>query len=128
MPHKCTKCGREFEDGDTAILRGCPSCGGKKFLYIREEERHQDVLEERPLEEIARNREREVIKAVDEREKRPADIYEHIESVHIIGPGRYELNIERLAESDVHIVKIGNEEKYALDIVSMGRKQEKKNK
>jgi predicted nucleic acid-binding Zn-ribbon protein len=55
MPHKCTQCGREFEDGSTKILRGCPSCGGKKFLYIREAERHDDVLKEKTIEEIARD-------------------------------------------------------------------------
>ena len=53
MPHKCTKCGREFEDGSTEILRGCPSCGGKKFLYIGESKRHDDVLEGKTIEELA---------------------------------------------------------------------------
>jgi len=127
MPHKCTKCGREFDDGSTAILRGCPSCGGKKFLYVREEERHQDVLEERGLEEIARDREEHVIEPVEEK-KTPVEMYDRIESVRIVGPGSYELNIEKLAESDERVVRIGNEEKYALDIISMSRDRKKKKK
>jgi len=127
MPHKCTKCGREFEDGSTAILRGCPSCGGKKFLYVREEERHQDVLEEKGLEEITRDRGEHVIEPVDEK-KTPIEMYDRIESVRIVGPGSYELNIEKLAESDERVVRIGNEEKYALDIISMSRDRKKKKK
>ena len=44
MPHKCTKCGREYKDGSTEILRGCASCGGKKFLYVKEAEHATTVL------------------------------------------------------------------------------------
>ena len=43
MPHKCTKCGREYKDGSTEILKGCASCGGKKFLYVKESEINKDV-------------------------------------------------------------------------------------
>jgi predicted nucleic acid-binding Zn-ribbon protein len=46
MPHKCTKCGREYKDGSTEILKGCESCGNKKFLYVKEAELNRDVLEE----------------------------------------------------------------------------------
>ncbi|MGC9435945.1 MAG: Zn-ribbon domain-containing protein [Methanomicrobiales archaeon] len=125
MPHKCTKCGREFDDGSTAILKGCPSCGGKKFLYVREEDRHQDVLDEKPLEEFARDREEHVIEPVEEK-KAPVEMYDRIESVRIVGPGSYELNIEKLVESDERVVRIGNEEKYALDIISMSKDRKKK--
>ena len=53
MPHKCTKCGREYKDGSTEILKGCASCGGKKFLYVKEDQLNEDVLEEKSIEEIA---------------------------------------------------------------------------
>ena len=53
MPHKCTKCGREYKDGSTEILKGCASCGGKKFLYVKDTEINKDVLEEKSIEEIA---------------------------------------------------------------------------
>ncbi len=43
MPHQCLKCGKVFEDGSPDLLKGCPVCGGNKFLYINkplsEEER-----------------------------------------------------------------------------------------
>jgi predicted nucleic acid-binding Zn-ribbon protein len=35
MPHQCTRCEKVFEDGSTAFLAGCPSCGGKEFRHIR---------------------------------------------------------------------------------------------
>ena len=33
MPHRCTDCGRRFEDGSTEMLSGCPNCGGTTFQF-----------------------------------------------------------------------------------------------
>jgi predicted nucleic acid-binding Zn-ribbon protein len=37
MAHQCTACGRTFEDGSTAMLSGCPDCGGNTFQYFKGE-------------------------------------------------------------------------------------------
>ncbi len=34
MPHICTRCNNIFQKGDD-ILKGCPKCGWKKFLFTR---------------------------------------------------------------------------------------------
>ena len=34
MPHICTRCNSVFESGED-ILKGCPSCGWKKFMFVR---------------------------------------------------------------------------------------------
>ncbi len=34
MPHQCTDCGRQFEDGSKEMLSGCPNCGGNKFQFL----------------------------------------------------------------------------------------------
>lgn len=34
MPHKCTTCARNFEDGSKEMLSGCPNCGGTTFQYL----------------------------------------------------------------------------------------------
>ena len=44
MPHKCVQCGRDYKDASPVILRGCESCGGRKFLYVGENDRNRDVL------------------------------------------------------------------------------------
>ena len=112
MPHKCTQCGREFEDGSTKILKGCPSCGGKKFLYIREAERHDDVLKEKTIDEIVRETGEEVLEVKQDRQKRDeTEVFERIESIRILSPGSYKLNIEKLAQSDEVVVgreKVGS--------------------
>ncbi len=124
MPHKCTQCGREFEDGSTKILKGCPSCGGKKFLYIREAERHDDVLKEKTIDEIAQETGEEVLEVkLDLRKKEEIEVFERIESIRILGPGSYELNIDKLARSDEVVVGLEKEGKYVVDILSMAKKK-----
>jgi len=123
MPHKCTQCGREFEDGSTRILKGCPSCGGKKFLYIREAERHDDVLKEKTIDEIARDTGEDVLEVKQDRRKEEIEVFERIESIRILSPGSYELNIEKLARSDEVVVGLEKEGKYVVDILSMARKR-----
>lgn len=34
MPHICTRCNSIFESGED-ILKGCPACGWKKFMFTR---------------------------------------------------------------------------------------------
>lgn len=123
MPHKCTQCGREFEDGSTKILKGCPSCGGKKFLYIREAERHDDVLKEKTVSEIVMETGRDVLEVRPDRQRKEIEVFDRIESIRILGPGSYELNIEKLAKSDEFVVGLEKEGKYVVDILSMARKK-----
>lgn len=132
MPHKCTKCGREFEDGSTEILRGCPSCGGKKFLYIGESTRHDDVLEEKTIEEIAAETGEEELEVkgapspARTAEENRIDCYDRVESIRIVGPGSYELNIEKLARDDEMVVGLGKDGQYVVDIFSMGKRKKKR--
>jgi predicted nucleic acid-binding Zn-ribbon protein len=34
LPHMCTRCKSAFEDG-ADLLKGCPNCGWKKFIFIK---------------------------------------------------------------------------------------------
>ncbi len=42
MPHICTRCNSVFESGED-ILKGCPSCGWKKFMFVRKLPREVDM-------------------------------------------------------------------------------------
>jgi uncharacterized protein len=118
MPHKCVQCGRDYKDASPVILRGCESCGGRKFLYVGESDRNKDIMLEQSAEALANetpdqvlivNTELDVVKESRER----------VESIRIIAPGTYELNIEKLASSDERVVGIGAEGNYLLDLHSM---------
>ena len=126
MPHKCTKCGREYKDGSTEILKGCASCGGKKFLYVKEADLHKDVFEEKTIEEIKDETKEEILEVVEPeikgKAKKEVEMFDRVETIRIVGPGSYELNIEKMAKSDERIVGVGGEEgSYIIDLMSMAK-------
>jgi predicted nucleic acid-binding Zn-ribbon protein len=126
MPHKCTKCGREYKDGSTEILKGCASCGGKKFLYVKDTEINKDVLEEKSIEEIAQESHEEILHVVEPRTKKEVEMYDRVETIRIVSPGTYELNLEKMAQSDERIVSVGKEGSYIIDLMSMAKDQQRK--
>jgi len=128
MPHKCTKCGREYKDGSTEILKGCASCGGKKFLYVKETELNRDVLEEKSIDEIAQESREEILEISESKTKQEVQMYDRVETIRIVAPGTYELNIEKMAQSDERIVSVGKEGSYIVDLMSMAKDEPKKKK
>ncbi|ADN35516.1 Protein of unknown function DUF2072, Zinc-ribbon [Methanolacinia petrolearia DSM 11571] len=128
MPHKCTKCGREFKDGTTDILKGCPSCGGKKFLYIKPEDLHKDILEEKSIEDVIEEKKDSLLEVSTSKEEEPVEIYDRIESIRVLNPGSYELNLEKLAKSDEMVMQMGKDDKYIVDLLSMGKVEKDKKK
>jgi uncharacterized protein len=127
MPHKCTKCGREYKDGSTEILKGCESCGNKKFLYVKDAEINRDVLEEKTIDEIAEESQQEVLEVVEpKKRKKEVEMYDRVETIRIVSPGSYELNLEKMAETDERIVSVGKEGSYIIDLMSMAKEEPKK--
>jgi len=125
MPHKCTKCGREYKDGSTEILKGCESCGNKKFLYVKQAELNKDVLEEKSIDEIAEETKQEILE-VSVPKKKEVEMYDRVETIRIVSPGSYELNLEKMAQSDERIVSVGKEGSYIIDLMSMAKDEPKK--
>jgi predicted nucleic acid-binding Zn-ribbon protein len=128
MPHKCTKCGREYKDGSTEILKGCASCGGKKFLYIKDTEINKDVLEEKSIEDIARESHEEILQVVEPKTKQEVEMFDRVETIRIVSPGTYELNLEKMAQGDERIVSVGKEGNYIIDLMSMAKDTSPKKK
>ncbi len=133
MGHKCIGCGRVFEKNDEAILAGCPDCGSNRFLFIREgerpperEERHEadiDLIEKKCAPE-------DIEEIIDKIEDGTIEHDSRLESVRIIEPGSYEVNIEALLERDELIVALKGDGSYVIHLSSMfsrlkGGKKEK---
>ena len=121
MPHKCTKCGREYKDGSTEILKGCASCGGKKFLYVKDTEINKDVLEEKSIEDIAKETHEEILQVVEPKTKQEVEMFDRVETIRIVSPGTYGLNLEKMAQGDERIVSVGKEGNYIIDLMSMAK-------
>jgi len=128
MPHKCTKCGREYKAGSTEILKGCASCGGKKFLFVKDTEINKDVLEEKSISEIADESHEDILEIIEPTNKEQVEMYDRVETIRIVSPGTYELNLEKMAQSDQRIVSVGKEGNYIIDLMSMAKDEPKKKK
>ena len=153
MPHKCTRCESIFIDGASVILSGCPNCGWNKFLYVKDEEVEQSASEDA---ETTETQEQHVIDETSHKEAdgEPSesivreiddilgvDIYEtsvteeegeRVESVRILGPGSYELNLDSLLDRKEIVMAIKEDGAYALHLGSVFKdnkdKKDKKKK
>ncbi len=126
MPHICSQCKKRYDD--VAELRnGCPACGCGRFEYVSGRGRREPgPVSEEPAENQDNNE-----KAGQPAGSPSAPIPYRAdpdapESIRIIEPGRYDVNLLRLATSDDRVVKVGDEENYRLDLHSMMRKKKKK--
>ena len=45
MPHICTRCDCIFDEGED-ILKGCPKCGWKKFMFLQNKGTCSDISKE----------------------------------------------------------------------------------
>jgi predicted nucleic acid-binding Zn-ribbon protein len=117
MVHTCAKCGKVYPDSSPEILSGCSACGGKKFYFERPGVRIQAHAPSQCQKEEAP----EELPVPVRNDDAP-----RVESIRIIAPGTYELNIEKMAQSDDTVVGLGREGSYAVDLLSMAGKKKKK--
>jgi predicted nucleic acid-binding Zn-ribbon protein len=136
MPHICTRCNNIFESGED-ILKGCPSCGWKKFMFMRKMPRELDMSSHSGEHIITRamgvkvpprGSEKESIpptksEGAPENELRPGE-GKPLESIKITAPGTYELNLPSLFERDELIMAV-KEGTYFIDLTSAFKKGKK---
>ncbi len=116
MPHQCVRCGRIYDDGAPEILKGC-SCGGKLFFYIKKEKlealkKATSKLTSKEKKEI----EKDVLELIGgEQVEEPVVL--DFESIRILKPGKYELDLVQLFKKKPLIYKIGDG-KYIIDLAT----------
>ncbi len=109
MPHKCTNCGRTYEDGSEQLLKGC-ECGHSMFLYFRKISKEE--AEELGAREIKSSGEE------SEPEKGKDDVW-NIK----IEDGVFQIDIASLMAKEP-IVLAGEEGRYLVSLSSIfGRKK-----
>ena len=92
----------------------------------RQDQLNEDVLEEKSIDEIAVESKEEVLEVVEPKKKKEIEMYDRVETIRIVSPGTYELNLEKMAESDERIVSVGKEGSYIIDLMSMTKDEPKK--
>jgi predicted nucleic acid-binding Zn-ribbon protein len=144
MPHICISCSNVFDSGED-ILKGCPVCGCKKFMFTRSGPGETEVQEEQiitramgvripprrakkentgimhgPGAEDAPQLQppKEMEKGLANSGKKEATL----ESIKITAPGTYELNLPSLFERDELIMAV-KEGTYFIDLTSAFKKK-----
>ncbi len=115
MPHQCVKCGTLYDDGDSQILKGC-TCGARLFFYIREnqlEKARQRIEKLTPAER--KKIEKDVLDLVGEKKEKEAPVVLDFESINVLKPGKYELDLVNLFKKQPLIYKL-EDGKYVIDI------------
>lgn len=121
MPHQCTKCSRIIPAGSKDLLNGCAGCGSHFFFYIREDqiERMKAHPIEIPEDEI-KTIEKDIRELAGITEP-DAPVILDIESVRVLGEGKYEIDVVSLFDKERPIVYKMDEGKYIIDLSSMMR-------
>ncbi len=140
MPHKCTRCEGIFRDGAAIILNGCPKCGWNKFLYVKDETAIPAVPAEKTAVTPIPPAATQFIKEVDEllgnkpvnpepkeskveKKKEKEEIGDRVESVRILSPGSYELNLDSIMKRDEIVMALKEDGTYIVHLPSVFQKK-----
>lgn len=118
MPHQCVRCNKFYDDGSKEILEGC-SCGGKLFFYIRKD-KLDSLKKEQKLKKLSKREkeqiEKDVFDMVGSDLERDQPVVLDFESIRIMNPGQYEIDLVQLFKGEPLIFKL-DEGKYVIDLV-----------
>lgn len=122
MPHQCVRCNELYPDGANEILNGC-KCGAKLFFYIRKQHLEEgkklvsdlSVDEKKQVEDDVKD-----MLGIDEEPDKPVVL--DLESIRILKPGKYELDLVHLFKKDPLVFKL-EEGKYVIDLPEAFRKK-----
>jgi len=118
MPHQCVRCSKIYPAGSKELLEGCTGCKSHFFFYIRDDQ--VEKLKENPIE--IPEEEKDVIEK-DIREMAGitdpnAPVILDIESVRVLGSGKFEIDVVNLFRKDRPLIYKLEEGKYIIDLAS----------
>lgn len=126
MPHQCVRCNTFYDDGNEAILKGC-SCGAKLFFFIKKarlEKLQQAAVEAPPVNAEERKQiESDVLDVLGVSEPEEPVVLD-LESVRVLKPGKYEIDLVHLFKGEPLIFKLADG-KYIIDIAETFRRMRK---
>jgi len=117
-----------YEDGFKDLLKGCPSCGGKFFFFIRKEkfEEAKEVLNKIPIED-KKKIEKDIYSLVKEKIDTEKPIVLDLATINIISPGKFEIDLVKLLKGEPLIYKL-EEGKYIIDLMTTFKNLDTKKK
>ena len=118
MPHQCVRCNKFHPDGAMEILKGC-TCGGRLFFYIKKEKIEQAKQEIETISNFSPEQKLQIEEDVEgllgRKIEEDQTVVLDFESVKIVGPGKYELDLVKLFNGEPIIYRL-EDGKYVVDL------------
>lgn len=130
MAHQCVHCGKVFPDAAKELLIGC-TCGSHFFYFIKKE--YYDKLK-KEVDDMLTNEiqgkiseidkldkvriEQDVREIIGISEKEDIPIILDLESIRILGPGKFEIDVVNLFNKKRPLIYKLEEGKYIIDLAS----------
>lgn len=127
MPHQCVRCNKLFEEGSNELLKGCDNCGGKFFFYIKQ----SDLEEAKKITQSLTTEDKQQIETdisgiIGGEFDSSMPVFLDFESIRVISPGKYELDIVNLFKGKPIIYRV-EDGKYIIDLKSTFKNVKKEN-
>ncbi len=116
MPHQCLKCLAIYDSSSDAIIKGCPNCKNKLFLFIKK------IPEDKEEIELSKHEKELILKEVEnisEIKDSEIPIILKLENIRIVKPGKYEIDINQLMKKEKPIIYKIQEGTYIIDLNSI---------
>lgn len=117
MPHQCVKCNKVFKENSEEILKGCSTCGGKFFFFVKSggEKKLEEVSSKLSLSDKEKI-EKDVLDILGDSETDKPIILD-LASISVLNPGKFELDLSRLFKKEP-LVYMLDEGKYIIDVAT----------
>lgn len=113
MPHQCLSCNTMYENTSDVIIKGCPKCKKKLFLFIKK-------IPENKAEIELTNEQKEIVLSelnglidLDEPDK---PVVFKLENIRVIESGKYEIDINQLMKKDKPLIYKVQDGTYLIDL------------
>ncbi|MGV8169289.1 MAG: Zn-ribbon domain-containing protein [Candidatus Nanoarchaeia archaeon] len=117
MPHQCVKCGILHNNDSDALIKGCSGCSSKVFFFVKDSDLEKAKTRARELSSDQKKQmEKDVYEILGEDPEKDAPVILEFESINILEPGKYELDLVNLFKEKHPIVYKLEEGKYVIDL------------
>lgn len=126
MAYKCVNCSELYKDDANELLTGCTKCGKKFFFFIKEsrlKEIEENASEQLELNEEEKKQIEQDVREISGVRNENSPVFLDFESVSVIKPGKYVLNLSKLFAKDKPRVYKLEDGKYIVDLSSISKKQ-----
>ena len=112
MAHQCVRCSRILLKASEELLKGCSSCGSHFFFYIRDEQLEKAREDPIQIPEAQRKEIERDVREIAGIEEEDTPVILDLESVRIIGPGKFEIDVVNLFNENRPLIYRLEEGKY----------------